>query len=68
MNDLIFSWAEDADGKMVHVDSVRQGLSCGCSCPYCHERLMARHEKSGLMVSLIAVINAVPILRFATWS
>ena len=43
MNDLVFSWAEDANGKMVHVDSVRQGLACGCTCPYCHERLMARH-------------------------
>lgn len=43
MNDLIFSWAEDANGKIVHVDNVRQDLSCGCSCPYCHERLMARH-------------------------
>lgn len=43
MNDMIFSWAEDANGKMVHVDSVRQGLNCDCTCPYCHEQLMARH-------------------------
>ena len=40
---MIFSWAEDANGKMVHVDSVPQGLNCGCTCPYCHERLIARH-------------------------
>lgn len=43
MNEMIFSWAENANGKMVHVDSVRQGLNCGCVCPCCHERLQARH-------------------------
>lgn len=42
-NDFIFSWAENADGKMVHVDDVPRGLQCGCSCPHCHEKLMARH-------------------------
>lgn len=40
---MIFSWAEDSNGRMVHVDSVSQGLKCGCSCPCCHERLQARH-------------------------
>ena len=35
--------AENADGKLVHVDEVPRGLQCGCSCPHCHERLMARH-------------------------
>lgn len=43
MNEMIFSWAEDANGRMVHVDSVYQGLKCGCICPCCHERLQARH-------------------------
>ena len=43
MSEVIFSWAEDANGKMVHVDSVSQGLSCCCTCPCCHERLLARH-------------------------
>lgn len=42
MYDMIFSWAEDANGKMVHMDSVRQGLKCGCTCPCCHETLQAR--------------------------
>lgn len=40
---MIFSWAEDANGKMVHVDSVPRGLNCGCTCPCCHEQLQARH-------------------------
>lgn len=40
---MIFSWAEDPNGRMVHVDDVPNGLNCGCSCPCCHERLQARH-------------------------
>lgn len=40
---FIFSWAEDANGKMVHVDSVPNGLQCECICPHCREQLLARH-------------------------
>lgn len=39
---FVFSWAEK-DGRMVHIDSVPRGLNCGCVCPYCHEKLLARH-------------------------
>ena len=42
-NDFIFSWAENAEGRMVHVDSVPRGLRCGCTCLNCHEPLLARH-------------------------
>lgn len=42
-SDYIFSWAENAEGRMVHVDSVPRGLQCNCVCPRCHERLEARH-------------------------
>lgn len=42
-NDVVFSWAENAEGRMVHIDDVPRGLSCNCICPNCHERLMARH-------------------------
>lgn len=41
--DFIFSWAENADGRMVHVDNVSRGLLCGCICPNCREKLIARH-------------------------
>lgn len=41
-NNIVFSWAEDAYGRMVHVDTVSRGLQCGCRCPYCHEPLLAR--------------------------
>lgn len=27
---FVFSWAENAEGKMVHVDDVPRGLNCGC--------------------------------------
>ena len=40
---FLFSWAENSDGKMVHVDDVPNGLRCGCKCPHCHEQLLARH-------------------------
>jgi hypothetical protein len=43
INNYIFSWAESANGKMVHVDTVKRGLECNCFCPNCHEKLMARH-------------------------
>ena len=42
-NNFVFSWAENAQGKMVHVDDVSRGLACGCVCPCCHEKLLARH-------------------------
>lgn len=40
---IVFSWAEDANGRMVHVDDVPRGLLCGCVCPHCREKLLARH-------------------------
>ena len=44
MNDnFVFSYAENAEGRMVHVDSVPNGLKCKCNCPHCHEQLLARH-------------------------
>ncbi len=41
-NNNVFSWAENAAGKLVHIDSVPRGLECGCFCPNCHEPLVAR--------------------------
>lgn len=45
MSDYVFSWAENAAGQMVHVDSVPNGILCNCHCPRCHEPLLARHGK-----------------------
>ena len=30
------------DGKLVSVDEVRDGLACSCTCPACHQALIAR--------------------------
>jgi len=43
MDDFVFSWAQDASGRMVHVDSVPRGIRCGCICPHCKEPLYATH-------------------------
>lgn len=43
---LVFSYAEDADGQLVHVDTVPNGNKCGCFCPYCHAPLIARHGEN----------------------
>ena len=44
-DDYIFSWAEDEQGKMVYVDDVPRGDNCGCFCPCCHEKLIAKQGK-----------------------
>lgn len=46
-DNFVFSWAEDRKGRMVHVDSVPNGLNCQCVCPCCKEPLVARQGKSG---------------------
>jgi len=40
---FVFSYGENAEGRMVHVDTVPRGKHCGCVCPYCKEPLLARH-------------------------
>lgn len=40
---FVFSYAENEKGELVHVDSVPRGKNCGCICPYCREKLGARH-------------------------
>lgn len=39
----IFSWAQNPEGEMVHIDNVPNGLKCNCICPHCKEQLLARH-------------------------
>lgn len=43
MNQFVFSWAEDANGKIVHIDDVPNGHECNCHCPHCKEPLIARN-------------------------
>lgn len=37
------TYALDADGKLIHVDSVSTGLSCNCFCPHCKSELVAKN-------------------------
>lgn len=41
--DIVFSYAQNGNGCMVHVDDVPRGLACNCVCPNCKEKLLARH-------------------------
>lgn len=38
------TYALDADGKLIHVDSVSRGLACMCFCPHCKNKLVAKNE------------------------
>lgn len=37
------------DGRIVHVDEVENGKSCGCTCPVCGETLVARNGGKKMM-------------------
>lgn len=37
------SMAKNTDGVLVHVDSVKNGMKCGCFCPECNAPLSARN-------------------------
>ena len=37
------TYALDADGKLIHVDSVSRGLTCKCFCPHCKSELVAKN-------------------------
>lgn len=47
MSNVKLKWAPDSNGVMRHVDSVANGLECGCFCPdpSCREQLVARQGK-----------------------
>ena len=41
----MMTYALDQNGKLVHIDSVPNGLNCNCHCPACNEPLSARQGK-----------------------
>lgn len=42
MKQPYLTYAVDSNGKLVHVDDVPKGKACGCFCPNCKGRLLAR--------------------------
>lgn len=41
-SELLIPYALGSDGRIVHVNGVTRGLACGCSCPACGQRLVAK--------------------------
>ena len=39
----LLTYALDSSNKLKHIDAVENGMACGCVCPCCKERLMAKN-------------------------
>lgn len=37
------------DGRLLHISAAARGLACGCTCPACGARLVARSPKAGII-------------------
>ncbi|MCQ2589003.1 MAG: hypothetical protein MJ179_01130 [Treponema sp.] len=44
MENSILAYAFNSENKLVHIDSVKNGLECGCICPGCKEKLVAKND------------------------
>ena len=44
MNKALLTYALNKDGNLVHVDSVKNGLECCCTCPGCNTPVIAKNE------------------------
>ena len=44
MENTILSYALNAEKRMVHIDTGKNGLECGCVCPSCKEPLVAKND------------------------
>ena len=42
MKETYLTYALNAEGKLVHIDSVPNGKACGCLCTFCGEALQAK--------------------------
>ena len=45
MNNTLLSYAFNEERKLVHIDTVKNGLECNCTCPGCNEHLIAKNSK-----------------------
>lgn len=39
----LLTYALDSSNKLKHIDAVENGMACGCVCPCCREKLMAKN-------------------------
>lgn len=39
----LLTYALDSSNKLKHIDAVENGMACGCVCPCCKEKLMAKN-------------------------
>ena len=44
MNSTLLVHAFNAEKKLVHIDSVKNGIQCNCRCPGCNELLIAKND------------------------
>ena len=44
MENTILAYALNNEKNLVHIDSVKNGLECGCICPGCKEKLVAKND------------------------
>ena len=44
MNNTLLAYAFNAEKKLVHIESVKNGLECNCTCPGCNEPLVAKND------------------------
>lgn len=42
--DKVLKYAIDKDNRLVYIDTVPNGLNCGCICPHCHKELIAKNN------------------------
>lgn len=41
---MLYEYAFDVNHKLVHADSVENGLACNCTCPCCGEKMIAKNN------------------------
>lgn len=44
MNNYLRYAIDEKENILVHIDDVANGLECGCLCPHCRQRLVAKNE------------------------